>query len=118
VTAKQRSRRPIFIATLRAGRRLAVFLRCSLDLYESDMGTRSRLEKQPTDLRQNACYFGDRTLETTLIEELSCLPELHVKAADRLCTARLGSTLEIKVKWHRTERPGPYIRKETEVIGW
>jgi hypothetical protein len=25
-------------------------------------GARSRLEKQPTDLRQNACYFGDRTL--------------------------------------------------------
>jgi hypothetical protein len=24
---------------------------------------RSRLEKQPTDLRQNASYFGDRTLE-------------------------------------------------------
>jgi hypothetical protein len=23
---------------------------------------RSRLEKQPTDLRQKACYFGDRTL--------------------------------------------------------
>jgi hypothetical protein len=23
---------------------------------------RSRLEKQPTDLRQNTCYFGDRTL--------------------------------------------------------
>src|SRR3984893_6954585 len=42
--------------------RLAVFLRCSLDPYESDRGARSRLEKQPTDLRQNACYFGDRTL--------------------------------------------------------
>jgi hypothetical protein len=23
---------------------------------------RSRLEKQPTDLRQNTSYFGDRTL--------------------------------------------------------
>jgi hypothetical protein len=41
---------------------LAVFLRCSLDPYDSDMGARSRLEKQPTDSRQNACYFGDRTL--------------------------------------------------------
>jgi hypothetical protein len=28
--------------------RLAVFLRCSLDPYESDRGARSRLEKQPT----------------------------------------------------------------------
>ena len=41
---------------------LAVFPRCSLDPYDSDMGLRSRLEKQPTDLRQNTCYFGDRTL--------------------------------------------------------
>src|SRR4029077_19050555 len=41
---------------------LAVFLRCSLGPYDSDMGARSRLEKQPTDFRQNICYFGDRTL--------------------------------------------------------
>ena len=27
------------------------------------MGARSRLEKQPTDFRQNICYFGDRTPE-------------------------------------------------------
>jgi hypothetical protein len=26
------------------------------------MGARSRLEKQPTDFRQNISYFGDRTL--------------------------------------------------------
>jgi hypothetical protein len=26
------------------------------------MGARSRLEKQPTDFRQNICYFGDWTL--------------------------------------------------------
>ena len=42
---------------------LAVFLRCSLGPYDSDMGARSRLEKQPTDFRQNICYFGDRTLD-------------------------------------------------------
>src|SRR4029077_15008215 len=41
---------------------LAVFLRCSLGPYDSDMGARSRLEKLPTDFRQNICYFGDRTL--------------------------------------------------------
>src|SRR4029077_4583210 len=41
---------------------LAFFLRCSLGPYDSDMGARSRLEKQPTDFRQNICYFGDRTL--------------------------------------------------------
>jgi 2,4-dienoyl-CoA reductase-like NADH-dependent reductase (Old Yellow Enzyme family) len=26
-------------------------------------GRRSRLEKQPTDLRRKTCYFGDRTLD-------------------------------------------------------
>ena len=62
VTDEQRGRRPIFIATPRAGSQLAVFLRCSLGPYDSDMGARSRLEKQPTDFRQNICYFGDRTL--------------------------------------------------------
>src|ERR1700736_5425265 len=30
-----------------------------------------RLEKQPTDLRQKACYFGDRTLVYRLLNPLS-----------------------------------------------
>src|SRR5215469_6321491 len=42
--------------------RLAVFPRCSLLTYESRYARCSRLEKQPTDLRRKACYFGDRTL--------------------------------------------------------
>jgi pyruvate kinase len=31
------------------------------------MPRRSRLEKQPTDLQQKACYFGDRTLPTMIL---------------------------------------------------
>jgi hypothetical protein len=31
---------------------------------------RSRLEKQPTDLRQNTSYFGDRTLGVAGVQEL------------------------------------------------
>ena len=58
VTDEQRRRRPIFVATLRAGASWPFF--CVA--YDSDMGTRSRLEKLPTDFRQNICYFGDRTL--------------------------------------------------------
>src|SRR5271165_3952853 len=48
--------------------RLAVFPRCSLDPYDSDMGALPpvrlgpRLEKQPTDRRQYTSYLGDRTL--------------------------------------------------------
>jgi hypothetical protein len=79
VTDEQRRRRPIFIATLRAGAswpffcvalsaRPAPFLHRLRNGHTSKrqkwggMGARSRLEKQPTDFRQNICYFGDRTL--------------------------------------------------------
>src|SRR5215467_10623605 len=47
---------------------LAVFPRCSLLTYRFRYARRyrqsgsDRLEKQPTDLRRKACYFGDRTL--------------------------------------------------------
>src|SRR5215470_17710781 len=41
---------------------LAVFPRCSLLTYRSRYARRSRLEKQPTDLRRKICYFGDRTV--------------------------------------------------------
>jgi UDP-N-acetylglucosamine acyltransferase len=40
---------------------LAVFPRCSLLTFRFRYDRRSRLEKQPTDLRRKACYFGDRT---------------------------------------------------------
>ena len=35
------------------------------------MGARSRLEKQPTDFRQNICYFGDRTLDGGIADVLT-----------------------------------------------
>ena len=41
---------------------LAVFLRCSLLTYRSRYARRSRLEKQPTDLRRNSRDLGDGTL--------------------------------------------------------
>src|SRR5271165_4336940 len=44
--------------------RLAVFPRCSLDPYESRYGAlRSRLEKQPTDLRRHHHYMRDGALD-------------------------------------------------------
>jgi len=84
VTDEQRRRRPIFIATLRAGASWPFFLRCSLGPSRSifaptaerpyskrqkwgGMGARSRLEKQPTDFRQNICYSGDRTLGDSVL---------------------------------------------------
>src|SRR6516162_628684 len=41
---------------------LAVFPRCSLLTYRSRYARRSRLEKQPTDLRQSPRDLGDGTL--------------------------------------------------------
>src|SRR6202035_2087214 len=62
VTDEQRSRRPIFIATLRAGASWLFFRVARSTRMTQIWVLRSRLEKQPTDLRQNTSYFGDRTL--------------------------------------------------------
>ena len=63
VTDEQRSRRPIFIATLWAEASWLFFLRRGGSTRMTQIwALRSRLEKQPTDLRQNISYFGDRTL--------------------------------------------------------
>jgi hypothetical protein len=67
VTDEQRSRRPIFIATLWAGAswlfsRVARSTRVTKIWALYRQSGSDRLEKQPTDLRQNTSYFGDRTL--------------------------------------------------------
>src|ERR1700676_5404780 len=62
VTDEQRSRRPIFIATLWAGAGWLFFCVARSARMIQIGALRSRLEKQPTDSRQNRCYFGDRTL--------------------------------------------------------
>src|SRR5208337_3036813 len=62
VTDEQRSRRPIFIATLWAGTTWLFFCVARSTRMTQIWVLRSRLEKQPTDLRQYTCYFGDRTL--------------------------------------------------------
>src|SRR5713101_3297425 len=49
--------------------RLAVFPRCSLLTYQSRYARRSRLEKQPTDLRRRHHYMRDGTL--------GCMPWLQ-----------------------------------------
>src|SRR3984893_9011599 len=65
VTDEQRSRRPIFIATLWAGASWLFFRVARSTRMTKIWALRSRLEKQPTDLRQNTSYCGDRTLEGT-----------------------------------------------------
>jgi hypothetical protein len=68
VTDEQRSRWPIFIATLRVGASWPFFRVAHSTRMIQIWALRyrqsgsDRLEKRPTDLRQNTCYFGDRTL--------------------------------------------------------
>jgi hypothetical protein len=67
VTDEQRSRRPIFITTPWAGARW-LFFRVARSTRMTQIWALlppvrlgPRLEKQPTDLRQNTSYFGDKT---------------------------------------------------------
>src|SRR5271156_6562901 len=63
VTDEQRSSRPIFNATLRAAASWLFFRVARSTRMTQIWALRSRLEKQPTDLRRNTSYFGDRTLD-------------------------------------------------------
>src|ERR1700693_1136406 len=66
VTDAHRSRRPIFIATLWAGASWLFFRVARSTRMTQIWVLRSRLEKQPTDLRAYTCYFGDRALDDFL----------------------------------------------------
>ncbi|MFY9988631.1 MAG: hypothetical protein WAK31_28015, partial [Chthoniobacterales bacterium] len=63
VTDEQRSRRPIFIATLRAVASWLFFRVARSTRMNQIWALRSRLEKQPTDRRRKPCYLWDRTLD-------------------------------------------------------
>jgi hypothetical protein len=74
VTDEQRSLRPIFIATLWAGASWLFFRVARSTRMTQIWALRSRLEKQPTDLRQNTSYFGDRTLRGNNVRAPTCSP--------------------------------------------
>src|SRR5580704_11375355 len=62
VTDEQRSRRPIFNATLRAAASWLFFRVARSTRMTQIWALRSRLEKQPTDLRRRHHYMRDGTL--------------------------------------------------------
>jgi hypothetical protein len=62
VTDEQRSSRPIFNATLRAAASWLFFRVARSTRMTQIWALRSRLEKQPTDLRRNSRDLGDGTL--------------------------------------------------------
>jgi hypothetical protein len=63
VTDEQRSSRPIFNATLRAAASWLFFRVARSTVMIQIAALRSRLEKQPTDLRRNSRDLGDGALE-------------------------------------------------------
>ena len=72
VTDEQRRRRPIFIATLRAGASW-LFFGVALSTRISKIWVFVRaLKKQPTDFRQSNSYFGDRTLDKMRRKNFVC----------------------------------------------
>ena len=62
VTDEQRSRRPIFNAALRAAARWQFFCVARSTVMMQIAALRSRLEKQPTDLRRSPRDLGDGAL--------------------------------------------------------
>src|SRR6266403_3247836 len=65
VTDEQRSSRPIFNATLRAAASWLFFRVAHSTVMIQIAALRSRLEKQPTDLRRSPRDLGDGALDTT-----------------------------------------------------
>src|SRR6266481_5071475 len=75
VTDEQRSRRPIFNATLRAAASWLFFRVARSTRMNQIWALRSRLEKQPTDLRRQHHYMRDGALDW--IESRNSSSNLH-----------------------------------------
>src|SRR6202040_3427935 len=89
VTDEQRSRRPIFIATLWAEASWLFFHVARSTRMTKIWALRSRLEKQPPDLRQNTSYFGDRTLGQNYSPSFRSIgPPESIRRMTRLYRAR------------------------------
>ena len=81
VTDEQRSSRPIFNATLRAAASWLFFRVARSTVMIQIAALRSRLEKQPTDLRRNPRDLGDgalawhqsRNRATTKMQVITCI---------------------------------------------
>ena len=102
VTDEQRSRRPIFNATLRAAASWLFFRVARSTRMTQIWALRSRLEKQPTDLRRNSRDLRDGTLGTgarifetmTTIEPNDCQHRLRQSGRSRM----IGSLLPLNFR--------------------
>jgi hypothetical protein len=112
VTDEQRGHRPIFIATLWAGASWLFFR-----VARSTRMTRiwallpavrlgPRLEKQPTDLRQNTSYFGDRTLAPSdALASTAIFAKGFANWLERM--AAVVRTRQLDQRLERTREPPP-----------
>jgi hypothetical protein len=104
VTDEQRSRRPIFITTLWAGASWLFFRVARSTRMTQIWALRSRLEKQPTDLRQNTSYFGDRTLGRT---------QVHLRPVQYQVS---GHSPELLPPWAERLRSGSDVATDHQII--
>jgi len=74
VTDEQRSRRPIFIATLWAAAGWLFFRVARSSRIDSDMLVARALKNSQLTCGERHAYFGDRTLDRTLATPVSLLP--------------------------------------------
>ena len=84
MTEEQRSSRPIFNATLRAAASWLFFRVARSTGMIQIQALRSRLEKQPTDLRRNPRDLGDGTLATAVPFPLAFRLRLQTQLHGRL----------------------------------
>jgi hypothetical protein len=90
VTDEQRSSRPIFNATLRAAAGWLFFRVARSTVMTQIAALRSRLEKQPTDLRRNPRDLGDGALGSGHRLEAYATLLLRLADPDRASFQTLG----------------------------
>src|SRR5208283_4483927 len=94
VTDEQRSSRPIFNATLRAAASWLFFRVARSTVMTQIAALRSRLEKQPTDLRRNPRDLGDGALGLSKVKR-SGSQGAKIARVFAVKTRRLGFVLSV-----------------------
>src|SRR5246127_3703222 len=84
---------------------LAVFPRCSLLTYRSRYARRSRLEKQPTDLRRNPRDLGDGTLVSNAAGLSLSFRHENGDTPKRPITPTTTAATRVRILFDRVEQP-------------
>src|ERR1700680_2851346 len=107
VTDEQRSRRPIFNATLRAAASWLFFRVARSTRMTQIWALRSRLEKQPTDLRRRHYYMRDGTLVRLSFASEQVSPEGRLARSCATSAASGTSPRACRLSTFQPELPFP-----------